>query len=187
MKSEANRLLERIMRQIVTVLFSLFILYLTILSCFSTAAVNLNEQSYLIADSAWRNLAVEGLLLLAIVPVMKLYRKRHPEKDAENLLSGDKAVRFFAGKNASQWNNPDFEGWWINAAMPNDGQSVLPVWLEKLLSVPGYYSTIFRFLNYLQFIILSGVILHLLLGSSRKDVYLLLMITFLGGFLFHTF
>ena len=96
------------------------------------------------------------------------------------------AVRFFAGKNASQWNNPDFQGWWINAVMPNAGNSIQPVWLERLLSVSIYNHTVFMFLNFLQTIILFGVVLYLLLGNRSKDVHVLLMITFIGGFIFHT-
>ena len=99
------------------------------------------------------------------------------------------AIRYFSGKNASQWNNPDFQGWWVNAVMGHDGNSILPAWLERLMTIWEYNHTIFLFLNYFQFIILFGVIMYLLFlffGSKTNDAFILLMIVFVGGFLFHT-
>ena len=96
------------------------------------------------------------------------------------------AIKFFSGKNASQWNNPDFQGWWINAKMEQDGNSVLPIWLERSMSIWEYNRTIFVFLDCLQFIILFGVIMYLIWGNKENDALILLMIVFIGGFLFHT-
>lgn len=96
------------------------------------------------------------------------------------------AVRFFAGKNASQWNNPGFQGWWINYAMPADGVVKTPEWLENLMSIQNYNDYVFPYLDRLQFIILMGVVLYLVLDRGHEDKYLFFMITFLGGFIFHT-
>ena len=96
------------------------------------------------------------------------------------------ALRFFAGKNASQWNNPGFQGWWINYTMPADGVIRTPTWLENLMSIANYNDYIFPYLDRLQFIILTGVVLYLALGRGREDKYLFFMITFIGGFVFHT-
>lgn len=93
------------------------------------------------------------------------------------------AVCFFAGKNASQWNNPDFEGWWLNVVRK---EGAYPSWLERQFSVYTYNRTLFSFLNRYQFIILSGAVLYLLFCRRKNDAYVLFMIAFIGGFIFHT-
>ena len=116
----------------------------------------------------------------------KVCRERILQRIAEFRDDPGYALRFFAGKNASQWNNPDFQGWWVNVFMSNDGQSQLPLWLERLLSIPVYYRTVFRVLNVFHFIILCGVMMQLLATNKWNERFLLIMITFIGGFLFHT-
>lgn len=97
------------------------------------------------------------------------------------------AVHFFCGKNASQWNNPDFQSFWvvnharhniqysgiINAALSPDGIARTDVWL-----------------NFLQFMILAGAFLFAFSGKNKKrradaetSFYELCMI---GGFLFYS-
>lgn len=101
------------------------------------------------------------------------------------------AVSFFAKKNASQWNNPDFQAAWVNGNMTHSGAHRQPAWVSALLSEEGTgaYST---FTNYLQFIILAGVLLRLLIGRRGTDKTatspdLFYALAFLGGFIFHTF
>ena len=38
------------------------------------------------------------------------------------------AVCFFSGRNASQWNDPDFQGWWINTVRKGEGE--YPAWMR---------------------------------------------------------
>lgn len=96
-------------------------------------------------------------------------------------------IRFFAGKNASQWNNPDFQGWWINQRMALNERHELPVWLARLMTVQQYNAFVLPFLNAYQFIALFGVVLYLLLKTRDKEGFILLFITVIGGFIFHTF
>lgn len=77
-------------------------------------------------------------------------------------------IRFFAGKQASQWNNPDFQGWWINAVMP---QAKPPVLLDRLLAVHRYNTAVFRFLNAYQFVALCGVLIYLCLRERARYRY----------------
>lgn len=93
------------------------------------------------------------------------------------------ALKFFSGKNASQWNNPDFEGFWVNSVMPERwGYTELKekIYADKILCA------LFEVLNYYQFIILMGVLMYVLL-SDKKEIFLLFAMVFIGGFLFHTF
>ena len=96
------------------------------------------------------------------------------------------AIRYFAGKNASQWNNPDFQGRWINIIRKYDGDSEVPDWVERSWSVYTFNRVFFQFLNYYHFIVLFGVMLYLVYAPNKNSAYIILMITFIGGFLFHT-
>lgn len=96
------------------------------------------------------------------------------------------AIRYFAGKNASQWNNPDYQGRWINIIRGSDGNSEVPDWLERSWSVYTFNRVFFQFLNYFQFIVFFGVMLYLVFAPNHNSAYIILMITFIGGFLFHT-
>ena len=93
------------------------------------------------------------------------------------------ALKYFAGKNASQWNIPDFQGSWINRVMPSDLQ--YPEWIIFLETERGA-CWINRILNYWHFIILCGVVLYLILGE-KDDVALVFFTVFIGGFIFHSF
>ncbi len=92
------------------------------------------------------------------------------------------AVRFFSGKIASQWNNPSFQSVWINQTCGSDVGHAK--WIQKLLSVK-YADKMTRVLDTVQFLVLTGVILSLLLPKERTDD-ILLKVIFIGGFLFHT-
>ncbi|MDO5547838.1 MAG: hypothetical protein Q4F79_05045 [Eubacteriales bacterium] len=112
--------------------------------------------------------------------------KNDISKSIQNLLSGKRnAVRFFATKTASQWNNPTFQCFWIAQVRPSAVSR--SAWLRWVLSTP--VSTMLAgYLNLLQFFILFGSLLSLLLCNStwRRGAFLLEMIV-IGGFLFHLF
>lgn len=91
------------------------------------------------------------------------------------------AVRFFSRKIASQWNNPTFQCFWINQTCGSDVEHAK--WIRELLSVK-YSDKIARVLDIVQFLILTGIILSLLLPKENTDD-ILLKVIFIGGFLFH--
>lgn len=95
------------------------------------------------------------------------------------------ALRFFSGKNASQWNNPDFQGFWINSHLEND-PFIPPDWVSDVIS--GKTMWLLRgLLNRLQFIILIGTVLFMLLKRNKGFGFESIGIIVLGGFIFHTF
>lgn len=98
-------------------------------------------------------------------------------------LNADKryALRFFARKIASQWNNPTFQCFWINQTCGSDVEH--SKWTSNVLSIQ-YSEFITGILNIVQFLILSGVVLSVLL-SKENSAYILLKVIFIGGFLFH--
>ncbi len=114
------------------------------------------------------------------VVVFEYLRERFAEFKSDPKM----AIEFFAGKNASQWNNPDFQSIWENRYMKSRNENSL---LERFLFSMSGMTGMITSLNYLQFIILTGVIAFILLGRDRADGYLAFMLTFLGGFVFHTF
>ncbi|MDE6853119.1 MAG: hypothetical protein K2J67_11670 [Lachnospiraceae bacterium] len=91
------------------------------------------------------------------------------------------AVRFFSRKIASQWNNPTFQCFWINQTCGSDVEHAK--WIHKILSVK-YADKTTRVLDIVQFLILTGVILSLLLPKENTDDILMKVIV-TGGFLFH--
>ena len=94
-----------------------------------------------------------------------------------------KAVSFFARKTASQWNNPTFQCFWI--VQSRESQIHESTWLRAFLSIP-VSTAITGWLNLLQFLILLGCLLHVLLSDRRlRDGTVLLEMLFVGGFLFH--
>lgn len=95
------------------------------------------------------------------------------------LSSPTRAMTFFLQKNASQWNNPTFQGYWI-ATVHGHASSAF-------LSVSGILSS-YAWLNVLQTLILTGAVLFLLTRTGTDDASELLdMTALIGGFLFHTF
>lgn len=99
-------------------------------------------------------------------------------------------VRFFYQKTISQWNNPSFEGFWINDPLlrqseRSDAKKVEKV-VECIAGEPGNY-WLNLYCNIYQTLILLGTCAWLLLG--RKEIkfnQLLLATIFVGGFIFHT-
>lgn len=113
-------------------------------------------------------------------------QKKTAIADIQNRLAefqNDKrqAVRFFSRKIASQWNNPTFQCFWINQTCGSDVGHAN--WINNILSVK-YVDKTARVLDIVQFLILTGVILSLLLPKGSTEDILLKEI-FIGGFLFH--
>lgn len=104
----------------------------------------------------------------------------------QNFLNGKRdAVQFFSEKTASQWNNPTFQCLWISQVRPSAISR--SAWLRWAFSTPGS-TAIAGYLNLLQFIILFGSLLSLLLSDAvwRRESFILKVIV-VGGFAFHMF
>jgi hypothetical protein len=106
------------------------------------------------------------------------------ERAREFKKNPEMAVRFFSGKNASQWNNPDYQGIWNNRILKSD--IVQPYYIYYLFSAPGA-ARVSYILNYMQFILFFGVVAFVFLERSKDSVSLFYAVTVVGGFIFHTF
>lgn len=119
-----------------------------------------------------------------------------PEQQAEEALqiiderlgyfitNSDAASVFFLEKNASQWNNPTFQCFWLVQTMSS--QNVRPLWIRIMTSINGSY-VFYRLLDFLQMITLFGACLHLFIRKNKADFgYLFLEMIIIGGFVFHT-
>lgn len=93
------------------------------------------------------------------------------------------AVEFFAKKNASEWNNPTFESFWINTFMGryNEGAKT---WLENQLVEPTM-KNVAEYLNIIQSLILGFALIAILFGNDKTQIWYVL--TLIGGFIFFTF
>lgn len=97
--------------------------------------------------------------------------------------SPQEAISFFSRKTASQWNNPTFQCFWI--VQSRESQIHESAWLRTFLSIP-FSTRVIGCLNLIQFLILLGCLLHILLcRRSWRDGTVLLEMLFVGGFLFH--
>ncbi len=94
------------------------------------------------------------------------------------------AVKFFIGKEASQWNNPEFQALWINRVMTvsEKGRSEFA---ENLLTERAQY-LFTKVFDEIQLLILLGALLGLILKKEKDDLTFLFATIFIGGFLFHT-
>lgn len=92
-------------------------------------------------------------------------------------------VRFFAGKNASQWAEPDYQGMWVNQVMKST--KPLPYWINQWFEAPGERKVL-RVLNVLQFLFVFGTLLEVLCSRRHSLASVFYKVTVLGGFLFHT-
>ena len=100
-------------------------------------------------------------------------------------------ARFFFQKTVSQWNNPTFEGFWINDPVKREREGI------KTKPLSGVFSSITgepgnpylkQYCNIFQTIILFGVFLWLVIEWKNIRIQQLLLATiFLGGFIFHCF
>ncbi|SCW35180.1 hypothetical protein SAMN02910456_00670 [Ruminococcaceae bacterium YRB3002] len=94
------------------------------------------------------------------------------------------ALEFYAGKNSSQWNNPDFQAFWSAAYK---GDRVEPSRLTNFLLSPRGTDMMNSALNVLQFLILTGAVLYVLLCRKRDSSFIFFGAVVIGGFIFHTF
>lgn len=153
------------------------------------AAAGTSSWCYIAMDTSIDNSRAPGWYMSEFGP--DLYLKSGAEAEEaiasaaakqninELLSSPAEAMSFFLEKNASQWNNPTFQGYWI-VTTHNHASSTL-------LSVIGMLSS-YGWLNVLQTLILAGAALFLLTCTGSSDSSELLYIAALiGGFLFHTF
>ena len=116
-----------------------------------------------------------------------------------------KALQFFSGKNASQWNNPDFQSMWSVVRMRNNVSYA--GWTHAIFTAGGTAAAD-AVMNRLQFVILFGGMSYFLTGFMRfrkrrksgAELYqekandmiwdpaaAYMLTTVLGGFIFHTF
>ncbi len=96
------------------------------------------------------------------------------------------ALRFFVGKNASQWNQPGFEGVWINRIMPENKRMREAAWADAIIRDDGT-GPLSRFMNRYHFIILLGVLIHVCSGGLKRNPHEMFYgLAFIGGFLFYT-
>lgn len=119
----------------------------------------------------------------------EVVKKDISNRAKEFVANPGKCVKFFFKKTVSQWNNPTFEGYWINDLFlrTSEGHKVKKIAgvLGSIAGEPGnkmftWYSNIF------QSLIWIGVCLWIVLGRREVQTNQLLLATiFVGGFLFH--
>lgn len=103
------------------------------------------------------------------------------ERMAENPL--DEGLVFFARKTAYQWNDPTF----ISMERMQDRKSATKIapFVRSLMSGRGSVALSVA-LNYVQTLILIGIMLYLLLNWDSRNLYeLIIAVVFLGGYCFH--
>lgn len=95
------------------------------------------------------------------------------------------AFRFFTMKVASMWNEPTYQGFWINQI--RNHRVNFAAWIELFMSAKGY-TIVARMMKFFQVFVYSGALLWLLLEKrddfTRKSFFVL---CFVGGFIFHMF
>lgn len=102
---------------------------------------------------------------------------------SENPL--DEGLPFLARKTAFQWNDPTFIC--LDRTRGREADGNVPQWLNSLIEGRGSVG-LSVFLNYMQTLILLGVLFFLLLRWKKGGVYELMgVVVFLGGWLFHLF
>ena len=100
------------------------------------------------------------------------------------------ALSFFSGKNASQWNNPDFQSFWI---VQHARRTVQYSRIINWIFSPGGNALLNSGLNFLQYAILFGAVLCILpkekgaFRDKREPEDLFLACCVIGGFLFYSF
>ena len=113
--------------------------------------------------------------------------KENIRQSIEAFASGERdGVRFFTQKIVSQWNNPTFQGYW-NVQRSRPG-IVLQPFMQAFMSARGVDFAVRAYLNQLQFIILAGALIWIILVPWNKPEFyrlLVLPLAFVGGFLCH--
>ncbi len=97
----------------------------------------------------------------------------------------DYCLRFFPRKIASMWNNPAFQCFTEVTKCNITGS--LSYWMKDLLYDGGIKNIILRIiLDLMHSMTLAGIVLHVILNRKKQQLRnAALIITFLGGFLFH--
>ncbi|MBR3645859.1 MAG: hypothetical protein IKN54_05525, partial [Lachnospiraceae bacterium] len=95
------------------------------------------------------------------------------------------AKNFFAKKYSSMWSEPSYESIWITQIRLSNIETSTLAW--KLLSISGSHPIIL-FLNFFQTFILFGSLLYFALcrNNACYRQSLIFIMTFIGGFIFHT-
>lgn len=102
---------------------------------------------------------------------------------SENPL--DEGLPFLARKTAFQWNDPTFIC--LDRTRGRKSDTDIPMWLNSLIEGKGGVR-LSVFLNYMQTLILLGVLLFLILRWRSGSLYELMgAVVFLGGYFFHMF
>ncbi|MBD5475959.1 MAG: hypothetical protein HDR17_08280 [Lachnospiraceae bacterium] len=97
----------------------------------------------------------------------------------------DEGLPFFARKNAFQWNDPSFIS--LDRTKGRKTAGSIPEYASSLIDGKGSV-TLYVLLNYMQTLILSGVILYLIMNRKSSNIFELMgAVVFLGGYLFHFF
>lgn len=94
------------------------------------------------------------------------------------------AINFYWKKIESQWNNPTFQGFWIyNNRKSNVKQKKI---VKKILVGDKTNKYICNYLNYFQTAVLVGALIYSTVNFRKiKLNNMILVITIIGGFLFH--
>ena len=92
-------------------------------------------------------------------------------------------IPFFARKNAFQWNDPTFLS--LDRTKGRASAINMPDFVVSLIEGKGSVA-FYILMNYMQTLILLGVILYLILNWHSTNIYeLVCAVIFLGGYLFH--
>lgn len=96
----------------------------------------------------------------------------------------DEGLPFFGRKTAYQWNDPTF----ISMERMRGRKSAIEMLPSVKSLIEGEGSVALSvILNYVQTLILSGILLYLILNWNSRNLYeLMTAVVFLGGYLFHT-
>lgn len=93
-------------------------------------------------------------------------------------------AKFYTKKILSQWNNPTFQGFWVNGARKSNTEK--PWYVNRVIYKGKVNKVITEYMNIMQTIILFGAVVYIILDYKQaKGNKLFLMIIFIGGFLFH--
>ena len=95
----------------------------------------------------------------------------------------DEGVTFFARKTAYQWNDPTF----ISTERMRGRKSAIEMAPPVRSLIEGKGSVALSvWLNYIQTLVFTGVLLYLFLNWKSRNLYELMgLVVFLGGYLFH--
>lgn len=107
------------------------------------------------------------------------------QKQVEHWKNNPKeAINFFVRKNASQWNQPTFQGWWILQNRTSNKNYSLNI--QKFMSIKCG-KKLEDYLNVFHFLVLSFSVLCIVMKWREMTVYeWILPIIFIGGYIFHT-